>query len=128
MSIISTITGDPVLLASTVLGSLSIALVVYAYKNGKSLNPLGGKVRSKSPFKYAGKVRDSVKDKAEDQGDQIPDLAVSQLDNLLSHAVAHGREIERAKGQNSDKLYKMVGLTLLISGINFLGLMFLIFG
>jgi len=128
MSIVSTIIGDPILLGSTVIGALSVALIVYAYKNGKSLNPLGGKVRSKSPFKYAGKVRNSVKDKAEDQGDQIPDLAVSQLDNLLSHAVAHGREIERAKGQNSDKLYKMVGLTLLISGINFLGLMFLIFG
>lgn len=128
MGMISTITGDTVLLASTVIGSLSVALGVYAYKKGKSLNPLGSKVRSKSPHKYAGKIRDAVKQKADEQGDQIPDLAVAQLDNLLSHAVAHGREIERAKGQNSDKLYKMVGVTLLFTGINSLALMFLIFG
>jgi hypothetical protein len=124
---ISSITSSPVMMASVVLGSLSVALLVYAWKSGKSLNPISGGVQSTSPFKFADKFRDRVKNEAQDQ-DEIPDLAVSQLDNLLSHAVAHGREIERAKGKNSDKLYKMVAITTLVSGLNFIGLLVLIFG
>jgi hypothetical protein len=124
---ISSITSDPIMMASVVLGSLSVALFVYAWKSGKSLNPLSGSVSSTSPFKFADKFRDRVKNEAQEQ-DEIPDLAVSQLDNLLSHAVAHGREIERAKGKNSDKLYKMVAITTLVSGLNFIGLLVLIFG
>jgi len=127
MGIISTIQSDPILLGSTVIGGLSLLAIIYAWKQGKSLNPMGGKVRSTSPFKYASKFRDRVEDKAEEEG-EIPDLQVSQLDNLLSHAVAHGREIERAKGKNSDKLYKMVGICLLLTGLNFVALMVLIFG
>lgn len=118
---------DPVIVGSVVIGGLSLAAIGYAYSQGKSLNPIGNKVRSKSPFKYAEDFRDRVADKAESEG-QLPNLQVSQLDNLLSHAVAHGREIERAKGQNSDKLYKMVGLCLIISGLNLLGILFIAFG
>ena len=128
MGIITTITGDPILLISTVLGALSVALLAYAYNNGKKLNPLTSKIRSKSPFKYAQSIKPSVREEADDQGDQIPDLAVAQLDNLLSHAVSHGREVERAKGKNSDTLYKMVKINLVLSGLALIGILFLIFG
>lgn len=125
--VLSTITGSPIITASVVLGGLSVLAIAYAWKQGKSLNPMGSEVRSKSPFAYAEKFRDSVREKSK-ENNEIPDLQVSQLDNLLSHAVAHGREIERAKGQNSDKLYQMVLGALVLSGLNLLAILFLIFG
>ena len=118
---------DPIILGSIGIGVVSIGLIGYSAYNGKSLNPLAKNVKSESPFSFADKFREAVSKKAK-ENDQIEDLQVSQLDNLLSHAVAHGREIERAKGKNSDTLYKMIGLCLLGTGLNLIGILILLFG
>lgn len=115
------------MISSIVIGGLSLAFIGYSYKSGKSLNPLTQKVKSADPFKFADKFKDKIEDKAEEKN-QIGELKVSQLDNLLSHAVAHGREIERAKGQDSETLLTMVKISLLLSGLNLLGIAILIFG
>jgi len=119
--------GDPIITGSIVIGGLSIAVIGYMYSQGKSLGFLSGDVKSQSPFEFMDNFRGRVEDKAEDEG-QLPDLQVSQLDNLISQAVAHGREVERAKGQDSNTMFKMVKLNLALTGAILLGLLFLIFG
>jgi len=118
---------EPLILGSVVLGGLSLAVIGYMYSQGKSLDLLSGGVKSKSPYDLLDKFRDRVEEEAEEEG-QMPDLQVSQLDNLMAQAVAHGREVERAKGKNSNTLFKMVKINLALTGLLVLAVGFLIFG
>lgn len=119
--------GDPIILGSVVIGGLSLAVIGFMYSKGKSLDVLSGDIDSKSPSDFMERFRGRVEDRAEQKG-ELPDLQVSQLDNLMSQAVAHGREVERAKGQDSNTMFKMVKINLALTGAVLLGLLFLIFG